>query len=50
MVLREENMDNNNHVHCCITGCHDNSLFNNVSIDLNKKVSCECLFGGGGVF
>ena len=42
MVLKEEkNMNPNDNVQCCVTGCRGNSLFG-----LNKKVSCEGLLGG----
>ena len=43
MVLRRKIVNPNDYVHCCIIGCHGNSLFH---FGLNKKVSCEGLLGG----
>ena len=42
--LRRKNLNPNDYVHCCVTGCHGNSLLH---FGLNKKVSCEGLLGGG---
>ena len=41
------NVNPNDYFHCCIIGCHGNSLLH---FGLNTKISCEGLFlGGGGV-
>ena len=42
--LKKRNMNQNDYVHCCVIGCHGNSLFHLVR---NKKVSYEGLMGGG---
>ena len=46
MVLRRKDLNPNDCVHCCIIGCHGNSLLH---FGLNKKVSCEGLLGVGGL-
>ena len=40
-------MNPNDNVHCCVIGCHGNSLFD---FGLRTKVGCEGLLGGGGYF
>ena len=35
----------NDYFHCCVNGCHGNSLLH---FGLNTKVSFEGLLGGGG--
>ena len=44
MVLIRKNMIPIDYVHCCVIGCHGNSLLH---FGLNTKVSCERLSGGG---
>ena len=43
-VLRKRNMNQNDYVHCCVNGCHGNSLL----LLVWTKVSCEGLLVGGG--
>ena len=42
--FKKENMNPNDHVHCCVIGCHGNSLLH---FGLNTKVSFEGLLGDG---
>ena len=44
MVLRRKNVNPNDYVHCCVIGCHGNSL---LRFGLNTKVSREVLLGVG---
>ena len=44
MVFIRKNVNPNVYVHCCVIGCHGNSLLH---FGLNTKVSCEGLLGGG---
>ena len=44
-VLRRKNVNPNDYVHCCVIGCHGNSLLH---FGLNTKVSREGLLGCGG--
>ena len=39
----EKCMNPNDYVHCCVMGCHYNSLLH---FGLNTNVSCEGLLGG----
>ena len=41
--FKEENVNPNDYVHCCVIGCHGNPLLH---FGLNTKVSCEGLLGG----
>ena len=43
MVLRRKNLNLNDYIHCCVIGCHGNSLLH---FGLNTKLSCEGLLGG----
>ena len=43
MVLRRKNVNPNDYVHCCVIGCHGNSL---LYFGLNTNISCEGLLGG----
>ena len=45
-TLRRKNVNPNAYVHCCVIGCHGNSL---LRFGLDTKVSCEGLLGGGGL-
>ena len=45
VVLRRKNVNPNDYVHCCVIGCHGNSLLH---FGLNTKVSREGLLGCGG--
>ena len=47
MVLRRKNVNPNDYIHCCIIGCHGNSLLH---FGLNTRISCEGLLGGGKLF
>ena len=42
--FKKENVNPNDYVHCCVVGCHGNSLLH---FGLNTKVSCEELLRGG---
>ena len=47
MILGRKNVNPNDNVHCCVIGCHCNSLLH---FGLKTKVSIEGLLGvGGGV-
>ena len=43
--FKEENVKPNVNIHCCVIGCHGNSLLH---FGLNTKVSCEGILGQGG--
>ena len=43
--FKQENVNPNDYGHCCVIGCHVNSLLH---FGLNSKVSCEGLLGGKG--
>ena len=44
--FKKENVNSNDYVHCCVIGCHGNSLMH---FGLNTKVSCEGLLWAEGV-
>ena len=43
-TLRRKNVNRIDYVHCCVIGCHGNSLLH---FGLNTKISCEGLSGAG---
>ena len=43
--FKMKNVNPNDYVHCCVIGCHGNSLLH---FGLDTKISCEGLFFGGG--
>ena len=43
--IKKENVNPNEYVHCCVIGCHGNSLLH---FGLNKIISCDGQLGGGG--
>ena len=46
MVLRWKIVYPNDYVHCCVIGCHGNSLLH---FDLNTNVGCDGLLGGNSI-
>ena len=41
--IKKENVNPNEYVHCCVIGCHGNSLLH---FGLNTIISCDGQLGG----